>query len=114
MIEAKLYCNGDDCFLAWSMPWVSECWGFAIARDLTTASGQHLTGFLQNQIGFEDDQNAPHSHRHQCNGRFNATPGPIMGWDKAIGCPTRSRRSRKRPLDFQWIQWLLSQSGPSR
>ena len=45
------------------MPWVSECWGFAIARDLTTASGQHLTGFLQNQIGFEDDQNAPHSHR---------------------------------------------------
>jgi len=63
MIQAKLYCNGDDCFLTWSMPHTQECWGFAIHRDLTTASGKKFSGFLENRTGFEGDDNPPNSHK---------------------------------------------------
>lgn len=63
MIQAKLYYNGDDCFLAWSMPRTQDCWGFAIHRDMTTAGGKHFSGLLHNRTGFEGDDNPPNSHK---------------------------------------------------
>ena len=41
MINARLYFNGDDCFLCWATPPISNCWGFAIRRNLVTADGKH-------------------------------------------------------------------------
>ena len=63
MIRVRLYSNGDDCFLVWSMPPTPNCWGFALHRDLTTAGGKQFSGFLHNRIGFDGDDNPPHTHK---------------------------------------------------
>jgi hypothetical protein len=63
MIDAKVYFNGDDCFLVWTMPRVQECWGFAIYRDLKTAGGKQFSGFIPNRTGFEEDDNPPNSKK---------------------------------------------------
>ena len=63
MIHAGLHTNGDDCFLAWSMPPAPNCWGFAISRDLKTAGGKKYSGYIHNWVGFEGDANPPHSHK---------------------------------------------------
>ncbi len=63
MITAKLYTNGDDCFLAWSMPPTPDCWGFAIWRELKTAGGKVFNGYIHNRTGFEGENNPPNSHK---------------------------------------------------
>lgn len=63
MINAKLYFNGDDCFLAWAMPFTPDCWGFAIHCDLKTADGKHFSWFIKNRTGFEGESNQPHSKK---------------------------------------------------
>jgi len=60
MIDAKAYFNGDDCFLAWSMPFIKDCWGFAIYRNLKKANGKEYKDFIPNRTGFENDDNKPH------------------------------------------------------
>jgi len=63
VINARLYFNGDDCFLCWATPPISNCWGFAIRRNLVTADGKHSDGLLHNYTGFKGDNNLPHRHR---------------------------------------------------
>lgn len=63
MIKGQIYYNGDDCFLAWTFPFTENCWGFAIYRKLTTASGKKFEGYLLNRTGFEGDNNPPNSTR---------------------------------------------------
>jgi hypothetical protein len=63
MIQASIYFNGDDCFIAWSMPILSDCWGFAIYRKLERNGKLLQEGFLQNRTGFEKDKNPPDSHK---------------------------------------------------
>jgi phosphatidylserine/phosphatidylglycerophosphate/cardiolipin synthase-like enzyme len=55
--------NGDDCLLAWIAPFTKSCWGFAIRRELKTASGQEKAGYIENRVGFADDNAGPHEHR---------------------------------------------------
>ena len=40
MVTASAYTNGDDVFLAWSMPKTADCWAFALSRELTNPSGE--------------------------------------------------------------------------
>jgi hypothetical protein len=63
MISVKLYWNGDDCFLAWTMPFTKDSWGFAIYRELKTAAGRNFSGFIPNRIGFTGEDAAPHSKK---------------------------------------------------
>jgi hypothetical protein len=61
-VHAAAYCNGDDVFLAWILPHTDDCWGAAIWRDHTRGT-RHHAGFLDNRVGFADDDPEPHSHR---------------------------------------------------
>jgi hypothetical protein len=64
MITTSIYSNGDDCFLAWIMPFEAKCLGFAIYRELKKQgpNGKITKGFLHNRTGFEGDNNPPNSH----------------------------------------------------
>lgn len=63
-ISAKLYVNGDDCFLAWRTPPIGGCLGFAVYRTLKPADGRpEQQGFIVNRTGFEGDANPPHSFK---------------------------------------------------
>ena len=63
MITATGYSNGDDCFIAWSMPWTKDARGFEIRRDLIRADGSHASVVLDNYVGFAADHPQPHEHR---------------------------------------------------
>jgi phosphatidylserine/phosphatidylglycerophosphate/cardiolipin synthase-like enzyme len=63
VLAAAAYTNGDDCFLAWTYPFTNDCWGFAIWRDLTTAAGQKDARFIDNRVGFADDNPGPYEHK---------------------------------------------------
>lgn len=63
-IAAKLYANGDDCFLAWHMPPTEDCLGFAIHRTLKRAAdGQTVSGYIHNRVGFAGEPKEPHETR---------------------------------------------------
>jgi hypothetical protein len=62
-LTATLYANGDDCFLCWHMPPDSDCRGFAITKDVTHPDGRTTKFVIDNRIGFEGDDNPPHSKR---------------------------------------------------
>lgn len=62
-ITARLYVNGDDCFLAWHMPPSDGCWGFALHRSLRTAAGKEFSGFVKNRTGFAGDKVVPNERR---------------------------------------------------
>src|SRR5262245_59685275 len=63
MLRGKLYFNGDDCFLVWTMPRTAGCWGFALRRELQTAAGKRSNFVLDNRNGFDGDHSPPHSHK---------------------------------------------------
>ena len=62
MIKAEAYANGDDCFVAWTTPFLRGCWGFEVKRTLTR-DGKRSTTVLENRTGFEGDDNPPNSKR---------------------------------------------------
>lgn len=62
-LRGNLYCNGDDCFLAWDMPFRDDCWGFAIYRELKPVGKKPVKGYLFNRTGFEGDKNKPFSRQ---------------------------------------------------
>jgi PLD-like domain len=63
MLAAAAYCNGDDVFLAWTLPRTDGCWGVAIWRDVKRASGETDADFIWNYTGFEGDPVTPGEHR---------------------------------------------------
>src|SRR6266540_1918881 len=63
MAELRVRSNGDDCFLAWTMPKLDDCWGFAIWRERKRSGAPDQAGYLHNFTGFAGDDVPPHSHR---------------------------------------------------
>ncbi|MGB8858020.1 MAG: phospholipase D-like domain-containing protein [Ilumatobacteraceae bacterium] len=63
MADFRVRCNGDDCFLAWTMPKLAGCWGFAIWRERVRPGSPPCVGYLHNFTGFAGDDVPPHSHR---------------------------------------------------
>ena len=52
-MNAAAYCNGDDVFLAWTLPDTQDCWGVAIWRDIKRTTGEQDGNYLWNYTGFE-------------------------------------------------------------
>jgi len=96
VINARLYFNGDDCFLCWATPPISNCWGFAIRRNLVTADGKHSDGLLHNYTGFKATTTSLTGTDRQTSGRFRGTRGPIMASASATPFRTRSLLSPRR------------------
>lgn len=74
-MNAAAYCNGDDVFLAWMLPDTAGCWGVAIWRDLTRASGEKDANYLWNYTGFEGGHATPGERR-----RSNEWPFQRYTW----------------------------------
>lgn len=62
-IIAAGYVNGDDCFLAWMLPYTPDCWGFAIWRDRVSGKQRHEFRNVHNRVGFAQDKPKPFEHR---------------------------------------------------
>ena len=63
MIKASIYFNGDDCFLTWKMPKLTDCRGFAIHLKKERNGKTIFDGFIDNRTGFEGDDNPPNSKK---------------------------------------------------
>jgi hypothetical protein len=60
VLTAELYSNGDDCFLAWAMPFTKGCRGFAIYREVKRKSnGKTYSEYLSNPLGFRETDGKP-------------------------------------------------------